>query len=45
MVDSVGYFDLDRQRPVTVPDKFVAIFPAMGEAAEAQIGTDEVGEP
>ena len=39
------YFDLDRQRPVTVPDEFVAIFPAMGEAAEAQIGTDAVGEP
>ena len=39
------YFDLDRQRPVTVPDEFVAIFPAMGEAAEVLIGTDAVGEP
>ena len=39
------FFDLDRQRPTSVPEEFLAIFPAIGEAAEAQIGTDAVGDP
>ena len=40
------YFDLDRQRPVSVPEEFLAIFQAMGEEAERLIGTESalVGE-